>query len=67
MNDAHYFGQGRLIMTSYKSFEDTKPVTPVTSVKTDKKEKDNDNKKDSVLYKLFSYPLYNRSILRYKL
>ena len=64
MNDAHYFGQGRLIMTSYKSFEDTKPVTPA---KTDKKEKDNDNKKDSVLYKLFSYPLYNRSILRYKL
>ena len=64
MNDTHYFGQGRLIMTSYKSFEDTKPVT---SVKTDKKEKDNDNKKDSVLYKLFSYPLYNRSILRYKL
>lgn len=67
MNDAHYFGQGRLIMTSYKSFEDTKPVTSVTPVKTDKKEKDNDNKKDSVLYKLFSYPLYNRSILRYKL
>jgi hypothetical protein len=59
-------------MTSYKSFEDTKPVTSVmsvtsvTSVKTDKKE-DNNNKKDSVLYKLLSYPLYNRSILRYKL
>lgn len=69
MNDAHYFGQGRLIMTSYKSFEDTKPVTsvtPVTQVNTDKKE-DNNNKKDSVLYKLLSYPLYNRSILRYKL
>lgn len=63
MEDTHYFGQGRLIMTPYKNFDDTKSVT---SANTDKKEKDN-NKKDSVLYKLFSYPLYNRSVLRYKL
>lgn len=56
MEDAHYFGQGRLIMTHYKNFDDTKPVTPV---KTDKK--------DSVLYRLLSCPLYNRSVLRYKL
>lgn len=59
MEDVHYFGQGRLIMTSYKNFDDT------TNTKGNKKEPD--NKKDSILYKFLSFPLYNRSILRYKL
>jgi hypothetical protein len=28
--------------------------------------KEKENKKDSILYKLLSFPLYNKSILRYK-
>lgn len=60
MEDAHYFGQGRLIMTHYKNFDDTK------SANTNKKEKDNDNKKEGLLYRLLNFPLYNRSILRYE-
>jgi hypothetical protein len=64
MEDAHYFGQGRLIMTSYKNFDDTKSMEPVKSTKPDKKEKDNKN--EGLLYKLFNSPLYNRSVLRYK-
>lgn len=62
MEDTHYFGQGRLIMTPYKNFDDTKSVT---SANTDKKEKD--NKKEGLLYRLLNFSLYNRSVLRYKL
>jgi hypothetical protein len=68
MEHSHYFGQGRLIMTSYKNCKETSSdrSTAHAIATTNDNNKEKENKKDNLLYKLLSYPLYNRSILRYK-
>jgi len=69
MEHSHYFGQGRLIMTSYKNCKETssdRSTAHSTATTNDNDNKEKENKKDSILYKLLSFPLYNRSILRYK-
>jgi hypothetical protein len=71
MEHSHYFGQGRLIMTSYKNCKETSSdrstahAIATMNDNDNKKDKEKENKKDSILYKLLSSPLYNRSILRY--
>jgi hypothetical protein len=73
MEHSHYFGQGRLIMTSYKNCKETSSdrstahtIATTNDNYNDNNNKEKENKKDNLLYKLLSYPLYNRSILRYK-
>ena len=66
MEHSHYFGQGRLIMTSYKNCKETSSDRSTATTNDNDNNKEKENKKDSILYKLLSFPLYNRSILRYK-
>ena len=70
MEHSHYFGQGRLIMTSYKNCKETSSdrsiAHTIATTNDNDNNKEKENKKDSILYKLLSFPLYNKSILRYK-
>ena len=63
MEDTYYFSQGRLISVT--------PVTPYNKFKDEDNKNNiannNDKVKNSLLYKLLNFQIYNKCILRYNL
>ena len=60
MENTYYFSQGRLIsVTPYNKFKDEDNKNNIVN--------NNEKVKDSLLYKLLNFQIYNKSILRYNL